>query len=290
MINQEFTFSTESLDILRNLNISLESIPVQDFNHVASPIIIYQMGKVGSSTIQASLKKSNIPNSVFHCHHMSNKSLDKIVKLHAQNQKGREAQFLKGVKLRKLLNHLTNQNRTIKIISLVRETIGLEISAVFENLRHRPALLSGDGSINKPRMHEFLLQKIRRLNHKHSYFSNWFDMEFNGTFGLDIYAYPYDYEKRYSIINDSKVSILLMRLEDISEYLTEAMDEFLKIPDIAVVNANIGTQKRHYVDYSLMLKNLRFTRTECVHAYSGKCFNHFYSETEKEQFIKKWST
>lgn len=43
-----------------------------------TPILVYQMGKVGSSTIVNTLKSSNINNPVYHIHFLSSEGIYSI--------------------------------------------------------------------------------------------------------------------------------------------------------------------------------------------------------------------
>jgi len=48
-------------------------------NKNEDPIIIYQMGKVGSSTIYQTLKKLKLKNSMYHVHILSDQNLDEAI-------------------------------------------------------------------------------------------------------------------------------------------------------------------------------------------------------------------
>lgn len=288
-MEEEFVFPQTSQNVLKKHGIDLEKIPMIEYNPDACPVLIYQMGKVGSSTIEASLQHANVPN-VIHCHHLSNQGLNHLLDVGVKNNWKRiDEQFIDGVRVRKLLTKLNQINHEIKVISLVRETISLEVSAVFQNIRRLyPHLTYSKNRLKVPELYEILVKRFNNYSRSFSYFTSWFDDELNRFFNVDVFSSPFNHEKHYQILKFDNVSILLMKMEDINSHFPAAAKEFLGLPDIEIIRTNSGSEKNYKEDYDLILRHLKYPKEVCEDVYSTKVFNHFYTQKEKEGFIKKW--
>ena len=168
---------------------------------------------------------------------------------------------------------IPNANQ-IKIITLVREPVSRNLSEIFQNL------ISLRG-INFENIISSRLIEGRQ-------FFDWFDHELKEYFGIDIYAYPFDKEKGYSIIKEGCVEVLVLKLEKVN-FLEQVIGEFIGAPQFKLINDNEGDKK----DYKYLYKNIKDTITipreifDIVYNNNPK-FNHFYSEVEKAEFLKKW--
>src|SRR5438874_10832030 len=87
---------------------------------IRAPIIVYQMGKVGSRSVYESLKKLELDVPVYHCHVLNN--LEKVEQgvrqlLTAPEESLRAVR--EGQQLRELI--LSDKDRKWNLVSLVRE-------------------------------------------------------------------------------------------------------------------------------------------------------------------------
>lgn len=151
-------------------------------------ILVYQIGKVGSSSIFNSLKELDLPNQdIFQVHIIESAE----VSLNNQLKKGFKASktLQDGVKVKKLLRE--NNYQKIKVIVGVREPISRWISDVFQNIDVRYAFL-------KNAYEQIDLEKT--INYIKSTledepFNTWFDSELKSTFGVDVFQYNFDKDK-----------------------------------------------------------------------------------------------
>ena len=98
----------------------------------SNPVLIYQMGKVASSSIFHSLKTTTDFNA-FHVHRLNPKHITRVREGHLQRGDSPPIEDEEGLYL---YENLIKPCRTpIKIISLVREPISRNISAFFQNLQ-----------------------------------------------------------------------------------------------------------------------------------------------------------
>lgn len=283
-------FSDKSYEMLERCQFNINDLPVIKWNRKESPVIIYQMGKVGSKTVQSSLM-GKIPNPIYHSHLLSNQGLNAQIEKAVDNNKEIVDNRIRwGIQLRRMLHELKKENKKVKIISLVREAIGIEISALFQNLdRLNPQFIQEDGKLKTIEIFDFLHKKFSKKRAlANSHFNNWFDIELNQLLDIDIYAYPYDIKKGYQILKFDNADVLLMKMEDLNTYFTTAIKDLLGVPDIPIVKSNTKDDKSYKNDYNYVISNLKIPREVCEHIYSSKCFNHFYSQEEKSKLIDRW--
>lgn len=173
----------------------------------ADSIFLYQMGKVGSSSMEASLK-----NTV-HFHNLYNNPpnpphLRLSYPLGPDRMKYILGLFLK----RKLLSY---RKDPIKIISPVRCPFERNVSMFFQAL---PFWLSEyfSGFGNKRKAHNNRQEGIEVLwhcfkeNFNHEYPINWFEKEVGRFTGIDFYNQPFDKSVGFKIYRKSKFQVLVL--------------------------------------------------------------------------------
>lgn len=268
----------------------VEKLKINTQNFIKNPpIIIYQMGKVGSSTVLNSLKNVDLPNPVHHVHFLSHNGI-----------KNAEKYFLRlknpiiphHIKLSKILRKKIDKtkDRRWKIITLIREPIGRDISDFFENVEtQHPNLIDENGNVKKSQAIEFLQKKFMNYDELTNYTCTWFDKELKIAFNIDIYAYPFNHRKGFTIIRNKNIEILILKLEDIDRSFNNGVKEFLNLNCyIKMLKANVAKDKKYSIAYKYVLKNIVIPKPVCIKIYSSKYANHFYSESMRSEFIKKW--
>lgn len=260
-------------------------------NKSAPPVLIYQMGKVGSISVYASLKNAGIPNSLFHVHQLSDEGLRKKegwLRFNGIEKIPDDLRFFKQ------LRQVIDKNRTTchwKIITMTREPIGLEISGIFQNMKiwYRQLLNTGN-TPDKKKTLDYLHERFDKLDMSKNYYANWFDVELKAMFNIDVYSKPYDFERGFSIFTHENVSVLLIRLEDMNKSLNTAIQQFLgRDIDLDAASTNIGSRKTYSREYKKVLDILSLPRPICEKIYSTTYARHFYSTDDIARFTAKWS-
>lgn len=252
----------------------------------SSPVWVYQNGKVGSSTIIKSLRNTGVENAHIHRFFFKRDIVGELLL-------GEEAAaFLKNSNAFTLRNPeyaelLKNAVKGRKIITMVREPIAVDLSTVFQWI--------GSGTADR-----FFAQRIKEgKDFRQIVFElmvkiqnrqfEWFEDELKELCGVDIYAYPFDKEKGYTIISAEEVEILLLKAERISD-LTEIIGDFAGNPCLELQNDNIGKNKEYAHLYEEIKKKIKLT-SQYVDRYYNRhsCINHFYTEKEQKYFLSKWN-
>lgn len=264
-------------------------------------ILIYTMGKVGSTTIEYSIKNQLKDYSVYHIHWLNKNNLDMDKRFNAKFYR-RNKQY--GVDINVLPNYLIrgfylrneiNRNNLdqCKIITLTRDPVARNISAFFQNLKKfysydisRRLEEVGEDIVLGELMNLFINEYIgkKRVNFIDSDPLTWFDEELKHVFDLDVYQYEFPKEGGYAIYSKGRISTLIIRLENLNDCFEKSIKEFLQ-EDIQINKLkNTGDKKDYSAIYKKFKKQIRIPGWYLDKLYDSKYANHFYTEAEISKF------
>lgn len=253
------------------------------------PIIIYQMGKVGSTTIYRSLKNLGLKNRVYHIHFLSQRGVELAIK----NHKKAGIRFVPHLSLSRGLSKKLIKDPTLrwKIVTLVREPIGFEVSNYFQNYqKSKLKNLDLTDEKNMETISAYLERKLSAYDPSKAYVENWFEKEIKTVTGVDVFNHPFDQDAGYSIIRGDNADILIMRLESLNQVFNPALKLFLGMDrDISMIRKNVGADKIYSSLYAKVKDKIKLSENVCERIYDSKFFSHFYGKKMKSQFLKKWS-
>ena len=184
-------------------------------------IFIYQMGKVGSTTLEHSL-----PNAV-HIHAFYSKNHTCPVRLLGLRKFSfmhifyRVEQELLWWYIRRVFKQRKKQDKTTKIITLVRDPFNRNLSMFFHDLD--AYLFSAHTNCANTRVKPIptrcqttgLLSEVFTEEFNHEYALNWFDNEFYAMTGINVFQYDFDKEQGISRIQEKGIDILCLSCEKI---------------------------------------------------------------------------
>lgn len=264
-------------------------IKVQSFREYP-PILIYQMGKVGSATVHETLLYANLPHPIYHIHFLSYDGIKNAEKYFLNLKNPIKPSHLSRSKI---LRQIIDKNSDIKwkIITLVREPIARNISDMFQTLdRYHPELVE-NGEIKMSDVIELLLKNFFNYEPNTDYTCTWFDNELKDVFGIDVYACGFNREIGYTILPKQRnVEVLILRVEDLNMNLENALVKFLDLNNpIKIIKSNVGSEKQYSEVYKNVLEDIRIPESFCKEIYSTKYAEHFYSEKMLHEFMLRWS-
>ncbi len=255
------------------------------------PILVFQMGKVASNSILNTLKNKNLEYTLFKSHYLSKEGLRFARKWHKQHE-GKIPYAVKyaGLLRKKILRW--NKKNKLKIITISREPIGREISSYFELAqRIDHGLKDRDKNKFAVNVMKYIIYKLDEIDNEDNFFiTKWFNRELRTTFSVDIYEYPFDYEKGYTIINNNNIEVLLLKYEKLDTTFNDAINEFFHINEkIDLQKFNIGRNKWYSEIYSKVKRNINIPQNICNKVYNIRYVKYFYTNDEIKYFLKKWS-
>ncbi len=258
------------------------------FSNQTEPLIlIYQMGKVGSTSVYQSIKNCLGDDRLFHIHFLSD-DIKNHIKTHKQNgQKNIPFHLKLGKYLRnELKNHPEKQ---VKIVSLVREPIAWFISVLFEPPYFEKEILNVDNSIDSTLANNYIIKRLQDKNSFH-YLSNWFDREIKQVFNIDVFEEPFTKELGYKFYRNKNVELLVIRLEDLDRIGASSIATFLDLSnEFKLEKDNVRMDKKDAKVYLNLIESLTIDKGLCKDFYTIPFANHFYTSEQINMFIKKWS-
>jgi hypothetical protein len=259
------------------------------FDPVTPPILIYQMGKVGSATVYETLKKLSLPNPLYHIHFLSSEGLANAEALHLAGGEPLPNHIHVGKAVR--MRFLESPDIRYKIITLVRDPIATSVSSTFYNLERLPP--KGFDKTQPPQLDQLMRhmqEKLAAFDQETNYITTWFDKELKTVFNADIYLHPFDHEAGYSIISYSNVDVLVFKLEDLDSCMSEALTKFLSLDHLVEQKkSNTGAEQKYHEVYRSLQQDIVIPKAVCERIYVSKFACHFYTDTERHSLIEYWS-
>ncbi|WP_158675337.1 putative capsular polysaccharide synthesis family protein [Thiohalobacter thiocyanaticus] len=239
------------------------------------------MGKVGSSTVLNSLHNAGLGSAIFHVHLLSDALLERGELFRKSARRGTAA-HLYNIALRE---QMLADNRRWKIISLVRDPVGRNISAFFQNLDlYAPSIAPDDLSKTE------LLKNIFFSEFDHERPLTWFDYEIKGTLGIDVYTDPFPMNQGYAEYHTDKFDLLILRMEDLNATGIHALRRFLGTSRIQLVKTNIGADKNYAEVYAQLRRRIDLPEDYLDKMYQSKYARHFYTQLEISDFRSRWES
>jgi len=249
-------------------------------------IFIYQMGKVGSTSLEESIE-----NSV-HMHTLYSNSECWV----------REAQLwgllspLQKIKRyvgSKLDRMIIRSNNEVKIITLVRDPVARDVSMFFQRLPYwytHYLNANNYGKISRADGDEIIHESFNK-SFDHDYSVTWFDKEIKRFTGIDVMEMEFNKDKGFGIAKRGKFSLLVLTLEKMEEnHASGVIEEFVGQKFSLVKGRNEGGNKWYSDVYKRFRKNYKFEANYVNQKYSGGWVQKFYPEEDLNEFRKKWLT
>ncbi|MBX2810208.1 MAG: sulfotransferase family 2 domain-containing protein [Myxococcales bacterium] len=250
------------------------------------PVVIFQVGKVGSTTVKRSLMESGIANPVYHVHFLSRQGLSRARSAYLEAGMCVDGHVHQGERLRRLQSFGFARMSRWKLITLVRDPVSRTISSFFQNFRRLYPCQA-------PTTNE-ILARLHGIFEDEAYgqkeMDQWFEMELKPGFDIDILSKKFDRTRKFNFYEGPGADLVVLRMEDLRDSLTPAINTLLgRNVDVRLVEANKAEDKSYATQYSDVKSKLRFPEETLKKLYGSPLIEHFYSE-EKLELMKKWST
>jgi hypothetical protein len=241
-----------------------------------TPVIVYQMAKVGSSAVVGPLRALGVP--AFHIHRMNRDHLEEMRAVRAAlgwriPPIPRHDQI--GLQLRE---RVIRRLRPAKIITLVRDPIARNLSSYFEHL---------DAIWNRDHAHESVsieaLQAGFAERFTHDEPLTWFDDEIRPVLGIDVYETPFP-ASGIQALDD----LLILRTELDDEVKASAVAKFLGLGRLSVTATNETTGKRKGDVYRQFRATLRLDPNYVDRMLDARYTSHFYTDDQRAALRRKY--
>lgn len=220
-----------------------------------TPVIVYQMGKVGSSSISDSLKAYGI-RPVFHIHKFNP----------PPNNYGK-----------RVYRDIIKKKRKANFITSVREPIARNISSFGGFIRNHPKYSVDDFVKRFPLYHK---EEDRGLK--------WFDEELKAITGINVFKHPFPKQRGWNVINKGNFRLLILKIEKDDRILEKAIINFLDLKRDFTLNRTNVTRKKTEL-YKKFKNKVIIPKWYIDKMLNSKYCHHFYSEKEIEDMKTKYN-
>lgn len=268
------------------------------------PILVYQMGKVASSSVRNSLLLHGV-GPVLHLHSFSPLRERRVEEIgieeelrqplseeiaHARKVFER-APLLRRVNLlyrervynRRIYELCIGRDRTAKIVTLVRDPVGTNLSMFFERFAEYAGVSYVPGAFSTDEIVDLFGER-----YGHSRPLTWFDVEMKTSLGLDVYRWPFPTDRGHLVANRGKMDLLILQCELADSEKERAISEFLGLEGFRMARSNIGAHRSYGAQYQEVKRRIRLPASLLDRLYHSKYARHFYSESDREKLRSRW--
>lgn len=247
------------------------------------PVLVYQMAKVGSSTITWALQDIDGLN-VFQVHLMHPDSLRRLrAVLRKHGRWVARLQSDMDIRGRILFKRLIKSGLKAKIITLVREPISRNCSLYFQNLD----VLWGTADAHKNvELSRLVSEFYNKFDHHDGL--NWFDGEFKPVLGVDIYEHEFPRDAGHLRIKTEHYDILIMRSDLTDSSKAKCIEELLGIEGLSLTPKNVGSEKPYAATYRKFLDTVELPEAYVNDMLDSKYTRHFFGPEEIASLRAGW--
>jgi hypothetical protein len=250
--------------------------------------VVYSPGKVGSRTIQATLKDHPAIGEAYHLHMLSPGGLERLFELIPLSMDFADAfraqlAFSHWMRLLLVLRRLVPSSRGRKtyVLSGVRDPVAMALSAHFESwwlMADSPLSLTGE--IIRSKLEDMIWFK---------WCNDWYTQELGAVFQIDPFVRPFPRECGWDVLENDIARVLLLRIEDF-ERLPAALGALYERPaeEFKVRSTNRGEDKSYARHYRNVCATFQLPGSLLDQVYDLPFVRHFYSPLETERFKRRW--
>tara|TARA_A100001015_G_scaffold119118_1_gene132123 strand:- start:1180 stop:2061 length:882 start_codon:yes stop_codon:yes gene_type:complete len=240
-------------------------------------VLVYSIGKVGSSSIYNSIKFSKIIKyPVFHVHSLNPERINEQKKYYQNSKRKSIPHHL--IQSYYIAKNLVDYKGTLHVFSLIREPISREISSIFQDSFN----FTNSAFLNKNSIDLVVINKIQKLI-KNLPENEWFERELNKVFGINIFNHDFDLKKGFFILKRDNLNFCLVRLENLDNSFNLIMKEmFNDNHKFKFILKNLASNKFYSGDYVDLKNNFKINNKDLSLILSNDFIIKFYSD-----YIKK---
>ena len=253
------------------------------------PILVHQMGKVGSTTICSELRRNSGLPPVFQTHFISRASLEEANRI--TDDWGRKSTHLKvGASLMPLFEGRDETSQPWRIVTVARDPVARQLSDVYQN----PEVVGSANGATPDSNHviEYLMDYFVNFDEKEDYVCQWFEREIIDQMNIPLYETEFPKDKNYQLIEHDGIRLLAFRIEDYLDILNEgvAFNEWLgQQVQMNASRSNSASDRDSFKSYLRVKDGLKIPVTALEKIYDTKFARHFYADS-RDALIRKWSS
>lgn len=261
---------------------------VRGFRRSQFPVWIYQMGKVGSSTVHRSIKEAQLSRSVYYLHTLDPMELALSWQAEQKNHPLGPPYHLHLSRV--LRRRLRTGPSECRVVTGVRDPIAREISLVFDTPHLQDASLRDErGRFDVEKTVRFLHQKLHQ-ERTYRFALGWFEREIQSHLGVDVYSSDFDRHRGWTRIDKGNVSVLVYQTESLDALFPTVLADFLESSSpIPIKQDRVRSSSPDARAYERVKEQLELRPELCKKIYQSRLVRHFYSDETIESWVAKWT-
>ncbi|NDJ77730.1 MAG: hypothetical protein GYB65_15870 [Chloroflexi bacterium] len=246
-------------------------------------VVVYQVGKVGSTSVTHSLHQADF--SVYQVHEISPARLQQMQDLVAEGYPATDYVARKVDEGRWVYNQLQRGRRDLLFLSLVRDPVAIAVSSFFNN----PEItLESDRWLEEYSVDELIDQFFAHDYATSTWFTSWFDRELKPGLGIDVYAHPFDPVRGYTRIQQDNADLMIIKLEADDALKERAIAELTGLAQFRLARQHVRAETEAGHVYRAFKDRLRLPDDILDIHYQTRWATHFYTEDEIAAFRAFW--
>lgn len=249
-----------------------------------NPVLVWQMGKVGSKSILNLLEAAH-EFAVFHFHHSNPEIIDIVKNRHDKTGNDYPANLKFSMEFLETMEAIkASSNQPIKIVSAVRDPLERNISAFFQNLAlYAPPQPPADVKKYADLLIEQFIQEYDQTLPL-----LWFNREINSATDLNVFEGQMDPETSQFRLTSEKFDLLVLRVEDSDELKAKLLNDFLNRENLVFRRDNKSSVKSYANLYKNFLERIVIPKHMIDLLYDSQLCRTFYSPEEIMKMKEKW--
>jgi hypothetical protein len=271
------------------------------------PVLVYQMGKVGSTSLHAGLKACLPDTPIHHSHLLDPRSFARYERWFAHDP-ALPAALVASTRGQIAAAHgyrhdLLSDGPRWRVITLTREPMAHLVSVLFHHLAiyRRLSDANAPGAPVLDRLHAFAIDSLRRwvdaagqpdvdpARAALTLASRWFDEELGPVLSVDVYARPFATDRGAVRWRTPRADVVLVRFEDLPWAAPDAVRALVGRDDFLLPAENRAQDRPSGASYLEYLRRCRFPADLVAAVYATRYATHFYSESERAELARRWS-
>jgi hypothetical protein len=272
----------------------LHSRRAADARSTRPPIVVHQMGKVGSTAVTAAIGQEFPDRTVYQLHHLSAEALCSEEQLYAEGFRQRrriDGHLLNSLYVRRELDRGRLPAST-PIISLVRDPMAQRYSSFFQTLPFRVPDLERRVRTEDPKtLAQVIAGQFLGDGWWHDdRIATFFHKDFEPAWGIDVFGHPFDQDQGWQTYEFDARRAFVMRYEDLSRDGMTGLASFLGVEALQLPRLQVSADKYYAGLQSRVRRELVLDESYLDRAYATPEVEHFYSPQAIGQFRAKWES
>ncbi|GAA4826801.1 putative capsular polysaccharide synthesis family protein [Algivirga pacifica] len=237
-------------------------------------VLIYSIGKVGSSSVYSSIKSSEVNIPTFHLHSLAPERIEEQKEYYRSGVRNSVPFHL--IQSTAMLEALKSYNGKIYLLTPIREPISRELSSIFQDSFN----FSNSKDDLKNDLSSTVNDKVKDLVSELPEYE-WFERELKQVFNIDIFDVNFDFDpdQGYLYQTYDNLDFCLVRAENLNQSFRDITKKmFGEHNSISLSSANEASDKFYNTSYIEIKKEISLDEEQLEKVVNSSFIQKFYPD------------